>query len=102
MRLQTHNAHVRPLRSKLTLEDFRHHGSLRNFRLAELHLLARKQSQLLQFAEQIVVSGIAKGFFKALAHPAFKGFRQGRSSSGGMKGHERREAGNVEIFWLCK
>src|SRR5205814_9923256 len=50
----------------------------------------------------VVVARIAKRFLKALSHPAFKRFRQGRSPAGCMKRDQRRETRNLESFRLSE
>ena len=89
-----------PLRGKFASEDFRHHGARRNLRVAEFHLLAREQAQFFQFAQQVIVAGIAQRLLETLAHSSFKCLRQGRRSTRSMERDQRRESRNVKILGL--
>src|SRR5208282_1813751 len=97
---EAHDANVGALAGKFSLEHFGHERAGSDFHGADSHFLVRKQAQVLQLAEQIVVAGIAQGFFETLSHSSLESFGQGGSSSGSLKGDERSEAFHVKFLGL--
>src|SRR5689334_17782612 len=77
VRLNPHDANVRSLTCKLAFKNFRQHRPGSDLRAVYPQLLAGKQAEFFQFAEQVVVAWVAKRFLKTFPNSSLECFGHG-------------------------
>src|SRR5438270_6820836 len=100
MSFDPHNGNIGFVAAKLLEKEMRGEFARADFSRFQTAFLARKEAQVIEAADQLVMIGITQRFLEALANLALKAFGHSRCSTRSVECDQGTKAANAKLLRL--